>query len=129
MLVVAFPTGLLLPIFFRKNFKKFWQRLFENGYWFCRVSRRFIGSDFRWFPPGLLLPIFFRKKFKKFWQRLFENGYCFDSFRVYWFMLLVCLELCFFQFFSEKNLKNFGRGFSKMVIGFEEFPVGLLVLT
>ena len=27
-------TGLLLPIFFRKKFKKFWQRLFENGYWF-----------------------------------------------------------------------------------------------
>ena len=29
-----FLTGLLLPIFFRKKFKKFWQRLFENGYWF-----------------------------------------------------------------------------------------------
>ena len=29
-----FHTALLLPIFFRKKFKKFWQRLFENGYWF-----------------------------------------------------------------------------------------------
>ena len=47
--------------------------------------------------------------------------------------LLVCvcrfrLKVCFFQFFWKKNLKNFGKGFSKMVIGFDEFPVGLLVL-
>ena len=56
---VRFPTGLLLPIFFRKKFKKFWQRLFENGYWFdeflvgllvlmvyVRVSSRFTSSNF-----------------------------------------------------------------------------------
>ena len=40
----------------------------------------------------------------------------------------VSYQVCFFQFFSEKNLKNFGRGVLKMVIGFDEFLVGLLVL-
>ena len=44
------------------------------------------------------------------------------------FLVGLRLQVCFFQFFSEKNLKNFGRGVLKMVIGFEEFPVGLLVL-
>ena len=34
LMLCRFPTGLLLPFFFRKKFKKFWQRLFENGYWF-----------------------------------------------------------------------------------------------
>ena len=32
--VHLFRTGLLLPIFLTKKFKKFWQRPFENGYWF-----------------------------------------------------------------------------------------------
>ena len=84
--------GLPLPIFFRKKFKKFWQRRFENGYWFRQVSRRFIGSD---------------------------------ACSVY---AEFHLKVCFFQIFSEKNLKNFGRGVLKTVIGFDEFPVGLLVL-
>ena len=55
------------------------------------------------------------------------------SFLVGLLVLFACrfrrfVQVCFFQFFSEKNLKNFGRGFLKMVIGFEEFLVGLLVL-
>ena len=55
----------------------------------------------------------------------------FDEFLVGLLVLILVglrLQVCFFQFFSEKNLKNFGRGFLKMVIGFEEFLVGLLVL-
>ena len=50
----------------------------------------------------------------------------FEEFAVGLLVLISCwftlLQVCFFQFFSEKNLKNFGRGFSKMVIGFDEFP-------
>ena len=71
----------------------------------------------------MLLPIFFRKKFKKIWQRRFENGYWFEGFLVGLLVLIPCrftmgfFQVCFFQFFSEKNLKNFGRGVLKMVIG------------
>ena len=44
------------------------------------------------------------------------------------FLVGLRFQVCFFQFFSEKNLKNFGRGFSKMVIGFDDLAIGLLVL-
>ena len=32
----GFRTALLLPIFLRKKFKKFWQRLFEKGIWLSK---------------------------------------------------------------------------------------------
>ena len=65
----VFVAGLLLPIFFRKKFKKFWQRRFENGYWFLHE-----------FPVGLLVLTPFRFRKMRFPHTYFFcKGFVFSS--------------------------------------------------